>query len=50
MPFVHHRLKWIGKLSNHSFRNKIEMHPQGWDPEENPLSLRQFVYKASNKK
>ena len=28
----------------------MELHLQGWDPEENPLPLRQFVYKASNQK
>ena len=32
------------------FHNGIKMHLQGWNPKDNPLPLRQLVYKAGNQK
>ena len=32
------------------FHNGIKIYLQAWDPKENPLPLRQLVYKAGNQK
>ena len=43
-------LKGLDSYSTIHFHNCIKMHLQGWDPEQNPLSLRQLVYEERNPK
>ena len=40
----------LGNYSTTLFHDGIEIHLQGWDPEENSLPFRQLVYKESNQK